>query len=92
MYSQAVLNEWRMHARLNHPNIVKFMGWCGPKLPVCIMEICYISLQEHIWTHGKMSQEQCLDLAAQLSDGVGYLHNSWQLIHCDIKTGKPCFM
>ena len=81
--------EIRHLRKLNHPNIVKFMGVCSQSPYYCIiMEFCQFGhLYQFLRTDNELNGQQMCDWAKQIAHGMAYLHSN-KIIHRDLKSPK----
>ena len=79
-------NEARSVAKLTHPNIVTVhdVGQDGNTHYIVMEFVNGQDLKKLIRTEGPFSVERALNIAIQISAGVGYAHRSG-LIHADVK-------
>ncbi|KAF4524846.1 hypothetical protein B566_EDAN014697 [Ephemera danica] len=73
--------------KLNHPNIVKFMGVCTAAPCYCIvMEYCPYGPLFNLLKEGEeIPPNRLINWAEQIADGMHYLHNN-KIIHRDLKS------
>ena len=83
------LLECQMLSKLNHPNIVQFIGMCFLKHyshPVLLMELMYVSLDMHIErNYQQFPLGTKLSIFYDVSKGLSYLHGqNPPIIHRDL--------
>jgi serine/threonine protein kinase len=75
--------------KLDHPNIVKFIGACIEKPNLCIvMEYMQMTLYDALHVKDdtiNFSEAEQIDIINQTSAGLEYLHTK-RIAHCDLKT------
>ncbi|KAF2355167.1 Protein kinase domain, partial [Trinorchestia longiramus] len=84
---QSFIDEIQILCRLEHPNVVKFIGACvvAPNLCIC-MEYMKLSLYEALHMQERdFSEAQKIKLVSNISSGLAYLH-SCEVAHCDVKS------
>lgn len=85
---QKFTDEMLTLCRLDHPNIVKFIGACveRPNLAI-VMEYMQMSLYDalHVDESVDFTEDQRLSVLRQTSAGIQYLHNK-RIAHCDLKS------
>jgi serine/threonine protein kinase len=77
--------EFRIASKLDHPNIVKVIEYCGGEAPFFVME--YVdgeSLGEKLERGGPLNEEDALRIIVQIAEGLGQAHRQG-MIHRDIK-------
>ncbi|KAL3310845.1 hypothetical protein Ciccas_010581 [Cichlidogyrus casuarinus] len=75
--------------RLQHPNVIKFIGVCVESPCFCVlMELCpYGHLFEMIHhSNLELRPENLADWAMQIAQGMDYLHEIHDIIHRDLKS------
>lgn len=86
---RCALLEARLHARLEHPNLVRLLAVQETRQPVMIaLELCEHGallgvLREQVGSELDFSGEQRRDIATQVAAGLRYLHSKL-CIHRDI--------
>jgi serine/threonine-protein kinase len=84
---EKVRNEANTISKLEHPNIIKLLGY-SEKAPLLIYEYAdYGTLYWQLSKGWKPSQKDILLIGIQLGDALRYLHSKG-LIHGDIKPGN----
>ncbi|XP_064632479.1 probable serine/threonine-protein kinase DDB_G0271682 [Lineus longissimus] len=83
------ISEISIFCKLDHPNIVQFLGACvvTPKLAI-VMEYMETSLFQkiHIDVEGEaISENEKLSIMTQVVSGLEYLHKKG-IAHCDVKS------
>jgi serine/threonine protein kinase len=78
--------EFRIAAKLDHPNVVRAIEHCGEgPTPFLVMELVEgESLGEKLEREGRLSEEEALRIIAQVAHGLHRAHRQG-LIHRDIK-------
>jgi serine/threonine protein kinase len=78
--------EFRVASKLNHPNIVKAVEYCGTgATPFLVMEfVDGLSLGEKLDREGKMTEEDAISIIVQVAHGLHRAHRQG-LIHRDVK-------
>ncbi|MEM6689051.1 MAG: protein kinase, partial [Planctomycetota bacterium] len=84
--AEAVLNEWRAHGRLNHPNVVTATdAGLIDGHPYLVMELIEgIDLASLVKSHGPLSIEIALAIVLEIAEALAYTHDSG-VGHADIK-------
>ena len=80
--------EIKKFCKLNHQNIVKFIGACVEKPNLCIvMEYMQMTLYDalYIKEDTDFSENEKINVINQITEGMEYLHNK-RIAHCDLKT------
>lgn len=80
--------ERQIHARLSHPNIVKYLGSI-PNSNNLVMELMVAGNLSHILRHNKadLTWANRLSIALDISHALCYMH-SQHVLHCDLKTSN----
>jgi hypothetical protein len=80
------LQESRIAASLNHPNVVPIydMGPCGDLLYIAMRYIAGADLRTVLKAHGRISPEQALSLIGQAARALDAAHRAG-LVHRDVK-------
>ena len=86
--NERFLREIGIAARLNHPHVLPLLdsGVVGPEeLPFYVMPLVTgESLRERLRRDGRLSVEESLRLAAEVTDALAYAHEH-QVVHRDVK-------
>lgn len=88
---QAVQRELFVLSRVDHDNILRFIGMVSSRLPVClILEYCaggsLFELLHNCW-HIELSWKQKLKMIADTASALDYLHNfDPPILHRDLKS------
>jgi len=85
LYQTLLRKEFDILIQLQHPNIVSSSGWGeieGVGHCIIMEWVDGVSLDQ--WLLHPHTQKECLSIAYQLLDAVGYLHGR-QIVHRDIK-------
>ncbi len=85
-YEQALRKEFEIGYRLEHPHIVRVLGWEEvPQLGYCIVleYIDGITLRAFM-EQGKLTENDAMKVLYELCDALGYLHGK-QIVHRDLK-------
>lgn len=85
-YEEALHKEFSIGYRLEHPHIVRVLGWeTLPDLGHCIvMEYIDGMTLRQFMEQGKQTPELARKFVCELCDALGYLHNK-QIVHRDLK-------
>ena len=85
-YEEALHKEFSIGYRLEHPHIVRVLGWeTLPDLGHCIvMEYIDGMTLRQFMEQGKLTPELARKFVCELCDALGYLHNK-QIVHRDLK-------
>ncbi|ETV93345.1 TKL protein kinase [Aphanomyces invadans] len=96
---QRFINEVKLLARLQHPNVVEFIGACWQSLDTVHLVVEYMNmgdLKDHLDRHATMPWQHKLQCAVDVAEGLSYLHHL-EVIHRDLKSRnvlmdshKPC--
>ncbi|RHY21067.1 hypothetical protein DYB32_009905, partial [Aphanomyces invadans] len=96
---QRFINEVKLLARLQHPNVVEFIGACWQSLDTVHLVVEYMNmgdLKDHLDRHATMPWQHKLQCAVDVAEGLSYLHHL-EIIHRDLKSRnvlmdshKPC--
>ncbi len=81
--------EMNMAARLQHPNLVQFIGATLEGKMIILMELMSTNLRREL-ERGRMSQEHILSISVQVCQALNYLHlmTPNPVIHCDISSAN----
>ncbi|XP_052170578.1 probable serine/threonine-protein kinase PBL19 isoform X2 [Diospyros lotus] len=92
------LTEVKYLSILNHPNIIKLMGYCSENLEGglhCLLVYEYMpnkSLEDHLFssTLASVSWKRRLEIVLGAAEGLAYLHGGFifQVIHRDFKSSN----
>ncbi|TGZ74653.1 hypothetical protein CRM22_000818 [Opisthorchis felineus] len=83
---QRMVEEIRLHARLEHKNIVRYLDAVvqNNTLKILMELVSGGSLKFVVKTYGKLDEETVADYSAQILEGLYYLHKN-RIVHRDIK-------
>ena len=85
LYKTLLRKEFDILIQLQHPNIVSASGWGkieGVGHCIIMEWVDGVSLDQ--WLLHPHTQKECLNIAYQLLDAIGYLHGK-QIVHRDLK-------
>ncbi len=84
--------ECRLLSRINHPNIVQFVGVYFHKnadLPILVMEYLPTNLTSCIQKEGVLAKEVCYSILHDVARGFSYLHSQTPpIIHRDLSSNN----
>ena len=89
MHCRSVTNRAAFCSKLQHPNVVDFIGANMRPPKLCfVMELCEMSLYDVIHkTNQEFSRRQQCNMALGVANALNYLHTlKPQIIHRDIKS------
>lgn len=86
-HRQLTVNEARLLARLNHPNIVRIFDFTDyGRWPHLVAELVDGQpLSRLIRERRTLSTEDALPMICQAAEALGYAHATLNVVHCDIK-------
>ena len=86
-HRQLTVNEARLLARLNHPNIVRIFDFTDyGRWPHLVAELVDGQpLSRLIRVRRTISTEEALPMICQAAEALGYAHATLNVVHCDIK-------
>ncbi|CAK4697160.1 unnamed protein product [Aphanomyces euteiches] len=86
---QEFMDELHVMSKLNHPNVVAFIGACLEAPNLCfVMELCTMSMYELLHTtNDPISVASLVTMATQVVSAMRYLHGlSPAIVHRDLKS------
>lgn len=81
------LGEISLHASCSHENIISvFAAWAEEANVYLIMELAEQTLYDYLLTRGKLPSTEVVDVLADVTKAIGYLHSlTPPVVHRDIK-------
>ena len=85
-HNRTTLSECELIAKIRHPNIVQFLGWCIINgYLVLVMEKLDFSLELVLETYSNLSLPLIFRILKDVTTGLVYLHGKKPaIIHCDL--------
>ena len=82
---QSFVREVSIWKTLEHPNIVKLIGFGLEPVPHLSMELMEGTLRSTLETKKKLDEKEVLKIALDIASALNYAHKEFYIVHRDIK-------